>query len=104
MNEISELMLKYWWVAPAVSVCSMLCLLANNLLYLETRKEFVDDFFVAPFLITLLIVAKIIRFTTFVFAIAQKRWKIALLLALTVVVCFMILLAWINVGMKISGW
>ena len=37
MNEISELMLKYWWVAPMV-------------------------------------------------------------------VCFMIILAWINVGMKISGW
>lgn len=104
MNEISELMLKYWWVAPAVSVCSMLCLLANSLLYLETGKEFVDDFFVGPFLITLLIVAKILRFATFVFSIAQKRWKIALLLALTVVVCFMILLAWINVGMKISGW
>ena len=104
MNEISDLMLKYWWVAPAVSVCSMLCLLANSLLYLETGKEFVDDFFVGPFLITLLIVAKIIRFATFVFAIAHKRWMIALVLALTVVVCFMILLAWINVGMKISGW
>ena len=54
--------------------------------------------------IALLIVAKIVRFATFVFAIAQKRWKIALLLALTVVVCFVIILAWINVGMKISGW
>ena len=104
MNEISDLMLKYWWVAPVVSVCSMLCFLANNLLYLETGKEFVDDMFIGPFLIALLIVAKIIRFATFVFAIAHKSWKIALLLALTVVVCFMILLAWINVGMKISGW
>lgn len=97
-------MLKYWWVAPVVSVCSMLCFLANELLCLETGKEFVDDFFVGPFLIALLIVAKIIRFATLVFAIAHKRWMIALLLALTVVVCFMILLAWINVGMQISGW
>jgi hypothetical protein len=104
MNEISDLMLKYWWVAPAVSVCSMLCLLANSLLYLETGKEFVDDMFIGPFLIALLIVAKIIRFATFVFAIAQKRRKTALLLALTVVVCFMIFVAWLNVGMKISGW
>lgn len=80
----------------------MLCILANNLLYLETGKEFVDDFIVGPFLITLLIVAKIIRFATFVFAIAQKRWKIALLLALTVVVCFMTILAWINVCMQIN--
>ena len=103
MNEISNLMLKYWWVAPVVSVCSMLCFLANELLCLETGKEFVDDMFIGPFLIALLIVAKIVRFATFVFAIAHKRW-IALLLALTVVVCFMILLAWINVGMKISGW
>lgn len=39
-----------------------------------------------------------------VFAIAHKRWMIALLLALTVVVCFMIFVAWINVGMQISGW
>ena len=104
MKEISELMLKYWWIAPVVSVCSMLCILANNLLYLETGKEFVDDMFIGPFLIAVLIVAKIVRFATFVFAIAQKGWKIALLLALTVVVCFMIILAWINVGMKISGW
>ena len=104
MNEISELMLKYWWIAPVVSVCSMLCFLANELLSLETGKEFVDDMFIGPFLIALLIVAKIVRFATFVFAIAQKRWKIALLLALAVVVSFMIFLAWINVGMKISGW
>ena len=82
----------------------MFCFLANNLLYLETGKEFVDDMFIGPFLIALLIVAKIVRFATFVFAIAQKRWKIALLLALAVVVSFMIFLAWINVGMKISGW
>ena len=104
MNEISNLMLKYWWVAPVVSVCSMLCFLANELLCLETGKEFVDDMFIGPFLIALLIVDKIVRFATFVFSIAQKRWKIALLLALTVVVCFMIILSWINVGMKISGW
>ena len=97
-------MLKYWWVAPVVSVFGMFCFLANNLLYLETGKEFVDDMFIGPFLIALLIVAKIVRFATFVFAIAQKRWKIALLLALAVVVSFMIFLAWINVGMKISGW
>ena len=104
MNEISELMLEYWWIAPVVSVCSMLCFLANELLSLETGKEFVDDMSIGPFLIALLIVAKIVRFATFVFAIAHKRWKIALLLALAVVVCFMIILAWINVGMKISGW
>lgn len=104
MNEISNLMLKYWWVAPVVSVCSMLCFLANELLCLETGKEFVDDMFIGPFLIALLIVAKIVRFATFVFAIAHKRCMNALLLALTVVVCLMILLAWINVGMKISGW
>ena len=104
MSEISDLMLKYWWVAPVVSVCSMLCFLANELLCLETGKEFVDDMSIGPFFIALLIVAKIVRFATFVFAIAQKKWMIALLLALTVVVCFMIILAWINVGMKISGW
>ena len=102
MNEISELMLKYWWVAPVVSVCSMLCFLANELLSLETGKEFVDDMFTGPFLIALLVVAKIVRFATFVFAIAHKRWKIALLLALTVVVCFMIFVAWMNVCMQIN--
>jgi hypothetical protein len=58
MNEISNLMLKYWWVAPVVSV----------------------------------------------FAIAQKRWKIALLLVLTAVVCFAILLSWLDMGMRLSGW
>ena len=63
-----------------------------------------DDRLIGPFLIALLIVAKIVRFATFVFAIAHKRWMIALLLALTVVVCFMIFVAWINVGMQISGW
>lgn len=97
-------MLKYWWVAPVVSVFAMLCILANNWLYLETGKEFMDDLFVAPFLITLLFVAKILRFATFVFAIAQKRWKIALLLVLTVVVCFMIFSAWLNAGRQIYGW
>jgi len=58
MNEISNLMLKYWWVAPVVSV----------------------------------------------FAIAQKRWKIALLLVLTMAICVIIILAWLNIGMQISGW
>ena len=58
MNEISNLMLKYWWVAPAVSV----------------------------------------------FAIVQKRWKIALLLVLTMAICVIIILAWLNIGMQISGW
>lgn len=104
MNEISDLMLKYWWVAPAVSVCSMLCFLANNLLYLDTGKDFMDNLIVAPFLITLLIVAKIIRFATFVFAIAQKRWKIALLLVLTMAICVIIILEWVNISMQISGW
>lgn len=87
-----------------MSVFAMLCILANNWLCLETGKEFVDDMFIGPFLIVLLFVAKILRFATFVFAIAQKRWKIALLLVLTVVVCFMIFLAWVNVSMQISGW
>ena len=58
MNEISNLMLKYWWVAPVVSV----------------------------------------------FAIAQKRWKIALLLVLTMAICFAILLSCLDMGMRISGW
>ena len=104
MNEISNLMLKYWWVAPVVSVFVMLCFLADNWLCLETGKEFMDYLFVAPFLAVLLFVAKILRFATFVFAIAQKRWKIALLLALTVVVCFMIFSAWLNAGRQIYGW
>ena len=95
-------MLKYWWVAPVVSVFGVLCFLANNLLYLETGKEFVDDMFIGPFLIALLVVAKIVRFATFVFAIAQKKWMIALLLVLTVVVCFMIFVAWMNVCMQIN--
>ena len=63
-----------------------------------------DDLYVAPFLAALLFVAKILRFATFVFAIVQKRWKIALLLVLTAVVCVIIILAWLNVGMQISGW
>lgn len=104
MNEISNMMLKYWWVAPVVSMLGMLCLLANSWLCLETGKEFIDDLYVGPFLIALLIVAKLLRFATFVFAIDQKRWKIALLLALTVVVCFMIFSAWLNAGRQIYGW
>ena len=104
MNEISSLMLKYWWVAPVVSVFGVLCFLADGWLCLETGKEFIDDLIVGPFLIALLFVAKILRFATFVFAIAQKRWKIALALALTLVVCAIIILAWINIGMQISGW
>ena len=104
MNEISNLMLKYWWVAPVVSVFVMLCFLADNWLCLETGKEFMDYLYVAPFLAALLFVAKILRFATFVFAIAQKRWKIALLLVLTAVVCFAILLSWLDMGMRISGW
>lgn len=58
MNEISNLMLKYWWVALVVSV----------------------------------------------FAIAQKRWKIALLLVLTMAICVIIILEWVNISMQISGW
>lgn len=58
MNEISNLMLKYWWVASVVSV----------------------------------------------FAIAQKRWKIALLLVLTMAICVIIILEWVNISMQISGW
>ena len=104
MNEISNLMLKYWWVAPVVSVFVMLCFLANNWLYLETGKEFMDYLFVAPSLAVLLFIAKILRFATFVFAIVQKRWKIALLLVLTMAICVIIILAWLNIGMQISGW
>jgi len=104
MNEISNLMLKYWWVAPVVSVFVMLGFLADNWLCLETGKEFMDYLFVAPFLAVLLFVAKILRFATFVFAIAQKRWKIALLLVLTMAICVIIILAWLNIGMQISGW
>lgn len=104
MNEISNLMLKYWWVAPVVSVFVMLGFLADNWLCLETGKEFMDYLFVAPFLAVLLFVAKILRFATFVFAIAQKRWKIALLLVLTMAICVIIILAWFNIGMQISGW
>ncbi len=97
-------MLKYWWVAPVVSVFVMLGFLADNWLCLETGKEFMDYLFVAPFLAVLLFVAKILRFATFVFAIAQKRWKIALLLVLTMAICVIIILAWLNIGMQISGW
>ncbi len=97
-------MLKYWWVAPVVSVFVMLGFLADNWLCLETGKEFMDYLFVAPFLAVLLFVAKILRFATFVFAIAQKRWKIALLLVLTMAICVIIILAWFNIGMQISGW
>ena len=97
-------MLKYWWVAPVVSVFVMLCFLADNLLCLETGKEFMDYLYVAPFLAALLFVAKILRFATFVFAIAQKRWKIALLLALTMAICVIIILEWVNISMQISGW
>lgn len=104
MNEISNLMLKYWWVAPVVSVFVMLGFLADNWLCLETGKEFMDYLFVAPFLAVMLFVAKILRFATFVFAIAQKRWKIALLLVLTMAICVIIILAWFNIGMQISGW
>ena len=104
MNEISNTMLRYWWVAPVVSVFVTLCFLADNWLCLETGKEFMDYLFVAPSLAVLLFVAKILRFATFVFAIAQKRWKIAFALALTAVVCVIIILAWLNVGMQISGW
>ncbi len=104
MNEISSLMLKYWWVAPVVSVFGVLCFLADRWLCLETGKEFMDDLIVAPFLIALLFVAKILRFATFMFAIAQKRWKIALALMLTMVVCATIFLTWINIGMQIDGW
>lgn len=104
MNEISNLMLKYWWVAPVVSVFVMLGFLADNWLCLETGKEFMDYLFVAPFLAVLLFVAKILRFATFVFAIVQKRWKIALLLVLTAVVCVIIILEWVNISMQISGW
>ncbi|MBQ5993343.1 MAG: hypothetical protein IJL57_03300 [Bacteroidales bacterium] len=104
MNEISNLMLKYWWVAPVVSVFVMLGFLADNWLCLETGKEFMDYLFVAPFLAVLLFVAKILRFATFVFAIVQKRWKIALLLVLTMVVCVIIILEWVNISMQISGW
>jgi len=104
MNEISNLMLKYWWVAPVVSVFVMLGFLADNWLCLETGKEFMDYLFVAPFLAVLLFVAKILRFATFVFAIVQKRWKIALLLVLTMAICVIIILAWLNIGMQISGW
>lgn len=53
MNEISNLMLKYWWVAPVLSV----------------------------------------------FAIAQKRWKIALMLVLTMAICVIIILEWVNISM-----
>ena len=63
-----------------------------------------DYLFVAPFLAVLLFVAKILRFATFVFAIVQKRWKIALLLVLTMAICVRIILAWLNIGMQISGW
>lgn len=104
MNEISNLMLKYWWVSPVVSVFVMLGFLADNWLCLETGKEFMDYLFVAPFLAVLLFVAKILRFATFVFAIVQKRWKIALLLVLTMAICVIIILAWLNIGMQISGW
>ena len=104
MNELSNLMLKYWWMAPVVSVFVMLCFLADNWLCLETGKEFMDYLFVAPFLAVLLFVAKILRFATFVFAIVQKRWKIALLLVLTMAICVIIILVWLNVGMQISGW
>ena len=104
MNELSNLMLKYWWVAPVVSVFVMLGFLADNWLCLETGKEFMDYLFVAPFLAVLLFVAKILRFATFVFAIVQKRWKIALLLVLTMAICVIIILAWLNIGMQISGW
>ncbi len=104
MNEISNLMLKYWWVAPVVSVFVMLCFLADNWLCLETGKEFMDYLYVAPFLAALLFVAKILRFATFVFAIAQKRWKIALLLVLTMAICVIIILEWVNISMQISGW
>lgn len=97
-------MLKYWWVAPVVSVFVMLGFLADNWLCLETGKEFMDYLFVAPFLAVLLFVAKILRFATFVFAIVQKRWKIALLLVLTMAICVIIILAWLNIGMQISGW
>ena len=97
-------MLKYWWVAPVVSVFVMLGFLADNWLCLETGKEFMDYLFVAPFLAVLLFVAKILRFATFVFAIVQKRWKIALLLVLTMVVCVIIILEWVNISMQISGW
>ena len=104
MNELSNLMLKYWWMAPVVSVFVMLGFLADNWLCLETGKEFMDYLFVAPFLAVLLFVAKILRFATFVFAIVQKRWKIALLLVLTMAICVIIILAWLNIGMQISGW
>lgn len=104
MNELSNLMLKYWWVAPVVSVFVMLCFLADNWLCSETGKEFMDYLYVAPFLAALLFVAKILRFATFVFAIAQKRWKIALLLVLTMAICVIIILEWVNISMQISGW
>ena len=104
MNELSNLMLKYWWVAPVVSVFVTLCFLADNWLCLETGKEFMDYLFVAPSLAVLLFVAKILRFATFVFAIAQKRWKIALLLVLTMAICVIIILEWVNISMQISGW
>ena len=104
MNELSNLMLKYWWVAPVVSVFVMLGFLADNWLCLETGKEFMDNLYVAPFLAALLFVAKILRFATFVFAIAQKRWKIALLLVLTMAICVIIILEWVNISMQISGW
>ena len=104
MNEISNLMLKYWWVAPVVSVFVMLGFLADNWLCLETGKEFMDYLFVAPFLAVLLFVAKILRFATSLFAIVQKRWKIALLLVLTMAICVIIILEWVNISMQISGW
>lgn len=97
-------MLKYWWVAPVVSVFVMLGFLADNWLCLETGKEFMDYLFVAPFLAVLLFVAKILRFATFVFAIVQKRWKIAILLVLTMAICVIIILEWVNISMQISGW